>query len=306
VYYLAPNGSDSAAGTMAAPFGTILGASRHLAPGDTLWVRGGTYHDPGGHDWARTASGTAAAPITVAAYPGESPVFDGGASAPASGPDSHAQQALILDGVSYLSFEGLAFTRYDPYDNGMFLVVNADHIHFIGIRGYGEFTAQDTEHFFYISHSSDVDIAGCHLDGIAGAAVHIYSSDYVPGSGAVSSRNVTVAGSVFTNMGHWGILAGSGLAGGAFIGNTITSRQVGVEFDSPTSDVWMNRNVIMAPTGILTNLSAYGGYGPATETADCIESEVPFRIGWPGEPWTLGQWQATGRGAWTTVGSCGL
>jgi hypothetical protein len=301
---MAPDGSDAAAGTISSPWRTIIGASRHLVPGDMLYVRGGSYHDPGGYDWASTASGTAAAPIAVRAYPGEQPVFDGGASAPASGPDSNAQVALIVQGVSWVSFEGLAFTRYDPYDNGLIIVTSSDHIRFQGILGYGEFSASDSEHYFYITHSSDIAITGCRLDGIAGAAVHIYSSDYTPGSGAVSSRNVVVSGSVLSNNGHWGILAGSGLTGAQFVGNTITSRQIGIEFDSPTADVAMSNNVLAAPVGILTNLEAYGGYGPATETDDCVQADVPFKVGWPGVAWTLGQWQATGRGERTTVGSC--
>lgn len=301
---MAPDGSDVAAGTVSSPWRTIRGASRHLGPGDTLYVRGGAYLDPGGYDWAGSASGTADAPISVRAYPGEQPVFDGGASASASGGDSHAQQALILQGVSYVTFEGLAFTRYDPYDNGIVLVVSSEHIAFEGILGYGEYTSSDSEHFFYISHSRNVLIDGCSIDGIAGAAVHIYSSDYQLGSGAVSSRDVSVVASRLTNNGHWGILAGSGLTGAWFAGNTITSRQVGVEFDSPTAQVALSNNVIVAPVGILTNLEAYGGYGPATETDDCIQSDVPYKVGWPGVAWSLEQWRATGRGERTTVGRC--
>lgn len=294
-FYMAPDGADSSDGTIGTPWRTLLGASRHLTAGDTLYVRGGTYTDPGGYNWAATASGTAAAPISVLAYPGELPLFDGRGT---------VQQALIVRGVSHLTFAGLSFTRYAPRDNGIFLVISADHIEFLGIRGYGEYSVEDSDHFFYISHSSNVVIDGCDLDGIAGAAVHIYSGDYRIGSGASSSQNVTVAVSSLLNNGHWGILAGSGLAGALFIGNVITSRQVGIEFDSPTTGVSMSGNAISAPIGISTNLDAYGGYGPADEQGDCIQAIAPFKVGWPGSVWTLVQWQATGRGQNTSVGSC--
>ena len=304
IFYLSPTGSDSADGSFGAPRRTLLAASRLLRAGDTLLLRGGTYHDPGRHNWASTASGTAAAPITVKAYPGETPVFDGGATAPAAGQTSHPQVALIVQGVAYVAFEDLAFTHYDPYDNGILLVLSSDNITFRRIQGYAEYTNWDTEHYFYISHSSNILIDDCALDGIAGAAVHIRDAGYVVGSGTVGSRNIAVTNSRLTNNGHWGIAAGTGLAGGSFTGNYITSNNVGIEFFTPTTGVSVSANTIHAPVGLFTNLTAYGGYGPAAETNECIDSPDPFKVGWPGDPWTLAQWRATGRGAGTAVGGC--
>ena len=88
-FYISPTGSDRADGSMDNPRLTILAGSELLKPGDTLLVRGGTYHDPGRFDWASTASGTASEPITVKAYPGETPVFDGNATAQATSHDSN-------------------------------------------------------------------------------------------------------------------------------------------------------------------------------------------------------------------------
>ena len=303
-FYIAPNGSDSADGSIGSPRRTILAASKLLRPGDTLLVRGGTYRDPGGYNWASTASGTSSARITVRAYPGETPVFDGGATAPAKGATSNPQIALIVKSVSYVTFENLTFTRFDPYDNGILLILDSSYITFRGIRGYGQQTDWDTEHYFYISRSSNILIDGCNLDGIAGAAVHIRDGGYVVGSGSTGSRNVTVRNSRLTNNGHWGIAAGTGLAGGSFTGNYITSKTVAIEFFTPTTGVSVSGNVVRAPVGIYTNLTAYGGYGPAAESNDCIDAPVPFKVGWPGDPWTLSKWQATGRGAGTTVGAC--
>src|SRR4051812_18671377 len=42
-YYVAPNGSDSNAGTMAAPWATLQKGATTAAAGDTVWIRGGTY-----------------------------------------------------------------------------------------------------------------------------------------------------------------------------------------------------------------------------------------------------------------------
>ncbi|TDD12427.1 pectate lyase, partial [Nonomuraea diastatica] len=41
VYYVAPNGSDSASGTQAAPWASIARAQAAAQPGDTVYFRGG-------------------------------------------------------------------------------------------------------------------------------------------------------------------------------------------------------------------------------------------------------------------------
>jgi len=44
-YYVSPSGSDAASGTQDKPFATIQTAVNHLIPGDTLYVRAGSYHE---------------------------------------------------------------------------------------------------------------------------------------------------------------------------------------------------------------------------------------------------------------------
>src|SRR5207247_2824791 len=70
VYYVATTGSNSNAGTLASPFRTVNKGVSVLTPGDTVFVRAGTYNEalessamPGGISWSD--------PITIAAYPGE-------------------------------------------------------------------------------------------------------------------------------------------------------------------------------------------------------------------------------------------
>jgi hypothetical protein len=70
----AARGDDRGAGTAVAPWKTLAHALRRLKPGDTLYLRGGTYYEKA----SLSRSGTAEAPITVAAYPGELAVIDGG------------------------------------------------------------------------------------------------------------------------------------------------------------------------------------------------------------------------------------
>jgi hypothetical protein len=80
-YYVATTGSDSNAGTMAAPFATLQKGASTAAAGDTVWIRGGTYKitTPAttGAGINFTKSGTSdTARIKYWAYPGELPVFD--------------------------------------------------------------------------------------------------------------------------------------------------------------------------------------------------------------------------------------
>lgn len=83
--FVAPSGSDANPGTAAQPWRSISKALKAALPGDRVLVRAGTYSgiagagaDCGGSVGAcvyGSPQGTATAPITVEAYPGERPVI---------------------------------------------------------------------------------------------------------------------------------------------------------------------------------------------------------------------------------------
>jgi len=76
-YYVHPSrGDDSNNGSMKKPWKSMQHAVRRLKPGDTLYLRDGVYHEK----VYLTQSGTADAPIVIAAYPNELPILDGGLS----------------------------------------------------------------------------------------------------------------------------------------------------------------------------------------------------------------------------------
>jgi hypothetical protein len=87
VYYVAPNGSDSAAGTQTAPWASIGHAQAVAQAGDTVYFHGGTYAFSQANSACKSQtdrvdaitlnkSGTSGNPIHYWAYPGERPLFD--------------------------------------------------------------------------------------------------------------------------------------------------------------------------------------------------------------------------------------
>ncbi len=84
--FVAPNGSDEQAGTIDKPLASLMKAQDLAAPGDTVWIRGGTYKaKPDKFARAQRAwiyihyfnkSGKAGQPIRYWAYQDEKPVFD--------------------------------------------------------------------------------------------------------------------------------------------------------------------------------------------------------------------------------------
>ena len=84
--YVAPGGSDTAAGTLSAPFATLARARDEIrvrkhagsdAGAVTVWVRGGVYELAETLRMIAQDSGTAAAPIVYRAYRDEKPVLTG-------------------------------------------------------------------------------------------------------------------------------------------------------------------------------------------------------------------------------------
>jgi hypothetical protein len=110
--YVAPNGSDSAAGTEANPT-TLTSAITRVAAGGTIYLRGGTYNYAQTVTIAPGNNGTSGARKTVSAYPGETPVLNFSAQ-----PEDSAARGLALNG-NYWHVYGLVVQRAG--DNGIFV-----------------------------------------------------------------------------------------------------------------------------------------------------------------------------------------
>ncbi len=78
-YYVAPHGSDTAPGTLEAPFASLARAQMAVRqkPG-TVFLRGGTYYLGEPLVFTAADSGTPTAPVIYQAFPNETPVVSGG------------------------------------------------------------------------------------------------------------------------------------------------------------------------------------------------------------------------------------
>jgi len=100
-FYVANNGTDTNDGSFAHPFYNIQRAVDLAQPGNTIYVRGGTF--PYVNTIRITNSGTALAPINLFAYPGEHPMLD--YSSQPIGNDSRGM--YVLTNASYWYIKGL-------------------------------------------------------------------------------------------------------------------------------------------------------------------------------------------------------
>ena len=94
VYYVAPYGDDANPGTFEQPWRTIGHAADVAGPGDTVYIRGGTYIE----EVTFSHSGDADSPITFAANPGEAVTVQG--------------SLTLAQGTSHLHLRGFAVTGY--------------------------------------------------------------------------------------------------------------------------------------------------------------------------------------------------
>jgi len=113
-YYVSPTGSGAADGSAGRPWSlaTALTQPASVRPGDTIWVRGGTYRGC----YTSNLSGTAAAPIIVRQYPGERAVLD----------NASCNDAALTANGAYTWFWGLEVLNSTARSGGP-----------IGINGYG-------------------------------------------------------------------------------------------------------------------------------------------------------------------------
>ncbi len=124
VFYVAPEGSDENEGSQQRPFRTLQHAVMQLQPGDTLYIREGTYPE----QLTLTTSGTPEQVIFIAAYPGEQPRLDGQNRLP-EGKGEFAPLLKIT--ASYVTISGLEVAN--STGRGV-LIEQASHVTLLGLN----------------------------------------------------------------------------------------------------------------------------------------------------------------------------
>ena len=219
--YIAPNGSDSNSGTKGSPWRSLYASIRKLRPGNTLYVRGGTYNFENENIIA--ARGTSSAPITIAAYPGETPVFRGVET-----------QSIFMwfRNARYITVKGL--TVYgDPSapsrvsHGGAIFQYTGDTagIRVEGNKLYGGAAWAQTMHAFYIGAGDvrSIVISRNYVDGRGGdgAGYHAYHDP--------NGRSILVSGNTFKNWDQC-VMIWADTSGLTLRGNRLDHCRIGIRY----------------------------------------------------------------------------
>jgi parallel beta-helix repeat protein len=106
-YVSSTSGSNNDAGTaVGSPLATLQAAADLVKPGDTVKVMNGTYSNPSGNGGVLqiNTSGTATAPITFQATPGQTPVIDSAGN----------WSGIVDNGASYVTISGFTIQGDAP------------------------------------------------------------------------------------------------------------------------------------------------------------------------------------------------
>lgn len=205
--YVSTSGSDSAAGTLEAPWRTVAKALASATPGQVVIVRAGTYPE-----WLTLSrSGTETAPITLTSYPGERATITGRLKITGSyvrvsglrfqgGTPANASDVLVyVSGGDHVEVSGSELTGAamsaiyvgDP-GNG------ADAFRFVSNWVHDNGSHYNLDHGIYCGTARDALIANNLFERSYAYGIHLYPDC----DGAVVTQN-TVVGS-----GRSGIIVG--------------------------------------------------------------------------------------------------
>ncbi len=183
-YYVSPDGDDSNDGSFERPWKTLAHAGDVLAAGDTLYVRGGVYR---GDHFYPVNSGTQDAPITVKAYPGETPVLTAGEGSP-------IELVSFKEGINWIVIDGLSFE-----DTGWNTNVCFYGNSYITIRNCSFKNSLDS--FMYVNKSSYITIESNRFDTCGDPLGEgVGDAIYVNGC-----HHVLIQNNYFTKAGHYAV-----------------------------------------------------------------------------------------------------
>jgi parallel beta-helix repeat protein len=255
-YYVATDGSDSNPGTEEQPFLTLSRGVRDLRPGDTLYVKNGTYIGssqladiPSGDSWNN--------PVTIAGYPGHSPVIV------KSEYDYHtlyftSNSYIVIDGFvidATNAGHGIKITNdsygianhiriqnsqiFNAQGDGIFVTSGSDGNEFINLQVHNNGT-DGLNHGIYIKSSNNI-VEGCLIYDNKGWGVHVYSGSGGANNNIIRNNNVYDNSRSQTRGG--GIILTSGSGNQAY-NNIIWGNMYGIRIDHGASNTYVGGNTI--------------------------------------------------------------
>jgi len=219
VHYMSTTGSDSWSGTGTHPWRTLYASLRKLRPGDTLYVRGGTYRFSGVN--YTSLAGTSTRHILISAYRTEKPVFVG-SGAP-------ADWLYFTSNAAWITLRGLTVEGggavYDTHGSSLIgFIGNSNHITLDHMRLYGDSTWTPGQHLVYVAESSVNDITvqysvfdgrGCKCAGL----LHFFHEP--------NARRINVTRNTFRNVDQ-GIVIWAAVSGLRITHNTFSHMRIAV------------------------------------------------------------------------------
>lgn len=234
-YYLAPDGDDAGDGSIDHPFRTLMKLWTVLAPGDLVYLRGGTYAFDV-QQYLVDVDGTEAAPIRVFAYPCETPVLTRAADWTKPGNQWH-RGGIFFSG-DHFHFRGLTVTGFVQVDQNVesgFLAYDANN------NVFERFDVHHNGHGFYVENASSNNLVldsdfhhnydelsgGGNADGLTLGYVAEGSENEVRGCRAWANSDDGF--DTFENLGHV-LIQDSWSWGNGFVPDTTTPAGNGVGF----------------------------------------------------------------------------
>ncbi|MFN8629494.1 MAG: NosD domain-containing protein [Chloroflexota bacterium] len=230
-YYLSPTGSDANAGSISAPWFSLYTSLPKLHAGDTLLVRGGSYMFSGINYTA--IAGTQAAPITIANYPGETPIFTG-TSTPADFLYFRGSSAWVK--LQGLTVQGGGVTTDSNGSSLLGFIDSANHITVSGMRLIGSSGWGSEQHLAYVAATAvtSITFTGNTFDGggcKCGGLLHFYHDP--------NAATISVTGNAFKNADQ-AILIWAGVSGLTISSNTFTNNRIAVRHHNSNGTVVTN------------------------------------------------------------------
>ena len=254
-YYVSPSGADNNAGTLAAPFQTLMRAAQAAGPGDTVIVRDGTYGhvnavtdgdtaDTNASPVVFTRSGTAQAFITFRAEHKWAAVLDC---------QMICDSYFDLSNASYIAIQDFTITnsyREGIHSNGAAhdIIIRGNQIEYIGNRPTS--TTYGLDGLYTGPNCHDFTIDGNVFHDIGRTNVNWLDHGlYLRGS------NFTIVNNIFYNLVRgWAIQLADGLTNVMIADNTFAfpnpNRDGQIMLWNTQSGVTIRNNIFYSPLNI--------------------------------------------------------